>query len=171
MDINESLWKMFAFQKERNITKQCISNSILLRDFCVSCGIDAKLKAVITYHTDNEACTDVLTCHMVVETEGGLIESSYELFKHDPMYMDNITVVMKCIKSKNGSIGRGMTVKEVIANFIEFIRLADDCNNSKKDRYMIDNLNYKERKYLDEQLNYVIQNKDTLEKLKQKVKA
>ncbi len=136
---------MYAFQKERNIERQCIENSMLLRDFYLSQGINAKVKAVLSQYSENDEAR--LICHMIVEIGQGLIDPSYEIFRHDATYMDNICIVMKNIKKTvNSKAIEGISIKEVLTNFIKFIKIAERINNEEHDSFTDYNL---------EQLNYI----------------
>jgi hypothetical protein len=162
MDVNIFIWKMHAFQKEHNITNQCISNSVLLRDFLISRGLNAKVKAVLSEHCVKDEKRMVLTCHMIVDVEGqGLVDASYDIFRYDAKYMDTISVVMKRLKSMNpDAIIEGLSMREIMSKFIEFIKQAEQINDNRvvPTDYMIEQLNYIETS-----------KKMTLKQLKEKV--
>ena len=139
---------MLDFQKEHNITNQCVSNSVFLRDFLKSRGLNAKVKAVFSEHFVEEEKRMVLTCHMVVEIEEQkLVDASYDIFRYNATYMDNISTIMKRLKTTMNSdiIKEGLSMKEVVSRFIEFIKDAEKINNNEKsfvNEYMIKQLKY-----------------------------
>ena len=138
---------MLDFQKEHNIRNECVSNSVFLRDFLKSRGLTAKVKAVFSEHFVEEEKRMVLTCHMVVEVEEQkVVDPSYDICRYDAIYMDNISVVMERLKKGNPNAKlEGLSVREVVSRFIEFIKDAEDINNSKKticNEYMIKQLKY-----------------------------
>ena len=138
---------MLDFQKEHNIRNHCVSNSILLRDFLKSRGLNTKVKAVISEHCVEEEKRMVLTCHMVVEIEEEtVVDPSYDICRYNAIYMDNISIVMERLKKRNPNAKEeGLSVREAVSRFIEFIKDAEEINNSKKytcNEYMIKQLKY-----------------------------
>ena len=60
--------------------------------------------------------------------------------------MDNISIVMERLKKGNPNAKQeGLSVREAVSRFIEFIKDEEEINNSKKpicNEYMIKQLNY-----------------------------
>jgi hypothetical protein len=125
--VNQLVYAMLEYQKQNNITGKCVVNSVYLRDYLLSIGMKADVKAVIAGYINEERKEQFLVCHMVVETEQGIVDPSYEISQHDATYVDKLHNIkgwehMKTCKSE------GLSVREVITNFISFIKQADEIN-------------------------------------------
>ena len=118
---------MYNYQKKHNITKQCITNSIYLRDTLLANDIPSKVKpAIAVWTTENN---ELMVCvHMFVQYKNNMLDPSFEVFEQDAEYYDKINTVLDMIKGididKNG-----INIKDVIATYLKFIKIAERINN------------------------------------------
>ena len=124
-NVNQVLEAMLEFQKKHGIKNKCVANAVYLREYLLSIGMSAKVKAVVTYHTIEEEKAQFLTCHMVVETEQGIVDPSYDISRHNAKYFDELHNIKGFMEGKTV----GIASKELVSNFINFIDMADKINN------------------------------------------
>jgi hypothetical protein len=127
--VNQLVYAMLEYQEKNNITRECVANSVYLRDYLLSIGMKANVKAVIAGYKNEERKEQILVCHMVVETDQGIVDPSYDISQHDATYVDELHRIrgwehMKTCKKTEDSL----SVKEVITSFINFIKKADEIN-------------------------------------------
>ena len=116
---------MMEFQKKNDIKNECVGNAVYLRNYLLSIGVPAKVKAVATYHTNDELEAHCLTCHMVVDIDQGILDPSYDISRHNAKYFDEL----HNIKGFMGCLNEGLTPKEFVSKFINFIDMANKLNN------------------------------------------
>ena len=139
---------MRTFQKDNFIRNQCITNCQYLYD-CIknSCINYVKVKSVIVIsinNDDNNKKYTIVAGHLIVVLDDDCdIDPSYDVFSlKNKLYFDNIKDFMKRIRDKSIP-----SIKVVIANFLKFIKYADDINNSK--------LLISDKSFYNEQANYI----------------
>ena len=128
--IHNKITLMLAYQKKHNITKFCIANATYLKDFINSIGIACKVVPVINVMTDHTKKINIITVHMVVELDNGnMFDPSYEIYQHkDSDYFNNIADYNSWLKKAPNVISTGLSHKETVSGFIEFIATAERIN-------------------------------------------
>ena len=129
---------MYEYQKQNNITKQCVTNTQYLFDSykaSLKNRCQVKVKAVIVSST-NESMTDhFLTAgHVVVAIAdngsndfSNIIEPSYEInCRKNIEYYDN---VKDFIKYSHQELLKKYNMKVVIKGHIDFTKIAEKMNN------------------------------------------
>lgn len=132
--IIDILNKMYDYQKEHNITEQCLTNAQFLFNFINKNKLgDCKVRAVIVAINMNENKKIVCCCHFVVEFENKIIDPSYEYKKYDnAVYYTNYN---KFIDIEFGLLYRGEYSKmKYINNFLNFYKLEIEINLTKKNK-------------------------------------
>ena len=117
---------MYKYQKNNNITKQCITNSMYLRDTLIANGIHSKVNAVMAVWANND--NELYNCvHMVVEYNDFVLDPSYEIHIKDACYYDQIKLVMEMYKDNNLKLSEEQ-IKELITKHIKMIKTAERIN-------------------------------------------
>jgi hypothetical protein len=134
---------MNMFQKMNNTKGRCIDNVLFLCDTLKHHGIYAKAKAVIVCYEKNE-CDAVCHIHLVVETNEGIIDPSYEL---DSMklvaYCDQFCNAKKQIEFNFNFEESPHLLKTLmhttLTNFLRFQKIANTIN---EETFTISNYEY-----------------------------
>lgn len=124
--INDIINLMLEYQKNNNITKECITNAIYCCDQLNYNGYKSKVKAVIMTSINNEELS-VCGGHLVIDIGNNqLIDASYETnSKPNQNYFDNINNLIAMYPSiKNDKELLSFTIK----NFMNFIKIEKDIN-------------------------------------------
>lgn len=118
--------KMYEFQKEYNITKECIFNCKVYVDILKSINRNPKFKAVMVLGHYSDDTLYINGGHFVVDLDGNFHEVSYDVNKiKERHYFDNIKQVLENIdKFKNLQVSK----KDIIDNFIKFKKI-EKCLN------------------------------------------
>ena len=119
--------KMYEYQKNNNITKMCITNTMYLVDTLNENGHKASAKAVIAvsgYDTDELQ----IFIHMVVECNGHILDPSYEVHCKDAKYLDKLSAVIQLFNAEEKYSSESLTKKELITQYINFIKFAEKIN-------------------------------------------
>jgi nucleoid-associated protein YejK len=122
--MSKTLELMYQYQKNNNIVRKCLTNTQFLRDSIVFSGKKAMVRAVFAQYTFDR--TLYLVVHLVVETNGIIIDPSHEIAQHKPTYYDKIHQLPKL--SSTIEIA-GLSRKDMIKHFLSFSSHADEINN------------------------------------------
>jgi hypothetical protein len=125
---------MHQFQKENEITKECITNVQYFYDIMNTEGLCVKAKPVFAiYSIINEMQYDtIVVIHMVIELKnGGIIDPSYEISSIDDcQYCDNTKTLIKTLSTYPSPLSKEY-ITSAITKFLKFKNLADDINANK----------------------------------------
>ena len=140
--------KMYEYQKEYNITKECILNFKVL----VGLHKGAKFKAVMVLGK----CNDTLYInggHFVVEHNDEIIEASYDVYKiQKRSYYDSLKKILDELNNSKLMEKLQIDKKNIVENFIKFKKLEKCLNDN---TYGFNEL---EKFCCGFQLNYIINN-------------
>ena len=133
--ISNIILSMREFQKEKFITKQCVTNTQFLYDIITTncIGIDVKVKAVIVVSTDDETNSFTFVGgHLVlVLNDETIIDPSYDVFSlKNKSYFHNIKDVMDSFDNKSKEIIK-TKFKNEMGFHIQFMKIAEQKNNNK----------------------------------------
>ena len=118
---------MYNYQSKHNITKQCITNSIYLRDTLLANRIPSKVKPVIAVWATND--DELMICvHLVVEYKDHMLDPSFEVHCQNADYYDKLNTVLSLYKDTNVDT-RGLLPKDIISKYLKFIKIAERINN------------------------------------------
>lgn len=126
---------MREYQKENNITRQCVANAQYLYDtikmnYSFSFN-NIKTKAVIVFSNNNEEQTQkIVAGHLVIELDDGLlIEPSYDVFSlKNKSYFDNIKDLLNTFDNKD-EFKTNIKTKKLIYDHINFVKISEQINN------------------------------------------
>ena len=116
---------MREFQKKNSITKQCITNVQFLSD-CIKRNTNENIfvKAVFVLSTD----CGVFKCvsgHLVIIIDNQIIDPSHDVYsRNDRKYFDNVKDMID-----NCDDGFKPHAKDLISDFLAFMKYADQINN------------------------------------------
>ena len=134
---------MHDFQKSKNITKQCMTNTQYFYDCIKRNCPEANIRAAVVIHVAGIK----LTIHMGVLLETEWCDPSYETFSVvGATYFENIKDFRKA-EHAAGHILDPRDIEWIIAEFIKLARHAESINHGK--------LVLADRAYYDEQADYV----------------
>ena len=123
---------MREYQKENNITKQCITNSQYLYDIIkMNSSNNVKTKAVFVFSDKNEedACIFISGHLVVVLDDDTMIDPSYDIFcLKNTSYFDNIKDLMNIFDDKV-LVKTKFDIKKIIRDHIHFMKIAEQINN------------------------------------------
>jgi hypothetical protein len=115
---------MIDFQKNNNIKEQCITNTQYLYDNINHnfSNIKPKANAVICVTNNNNIIG--LIVHMVIVIENIIYDPSYEIVSYgNIVYYNNIKTLMNNLPNLPKD-----KISKTLANFIEFMEIADKIN-------------------------------------------
>jgi hypothetical protein len=130
--ISNIILSMREYQKENNITKQCITNSQYLYDIIkMNSSNNVKTKAVFVFSDKNEedACIFISGHLVVVLDDDTMIDPSYDIFcLKNTSYFDNIKDLMNIFDDKV-LVKTKVDIKKIIRDHIHFMKIAEQINN------------------------------------------
>ena len=130
--ISNIILSMREYQKENNITKQCITNSQYLYDIIkMNSSNNVKTKAVFVFSDKNEedACIFISGHLVVVLDDDTMIDPSYDIFcLKNTSYFDNIKDLMNIFDDKV-LVKTKFDIKKIIRDHIHFMKIAEQINN------------------------------------------
>ena len=132
--MNRILSDMHQFQKDNEITKQCITNVQYYYDIMNTKGFNVKAKPVIAIYSKlngNEYIT-ITVIHMVISYENGIIlDPSYEIGSiQNCQYCDTIKGLIELLSTYPSPLTKEY-IASIITQFVKFKKIADDINQDK----------------------------------------
>ena len=131
------LTKMYDFQREHDITQQCLTNAIFLHSYIKKnmSGYDCRLKAVLVVENTTPNLMIFCSNHMVMEINGRLIDPSYEYHKlANPIYYDSYqdcmdkTFNVYIDVEKYGPYKGTFSKKKYLNSFNRFVKIEQKIN-------------------------------------------
>ena len=151
--IGNIIVSMREYQKENNITKQCITNAQFIYDIIkFNSTNDVKTKSVIVFSNDKETNSVTLVGgHLVIilDDDNDVIDPSYEVFSlKNKLYFDNIDNFMSYFNEDDKiTLKSKLNIKKVISDYLKFIKISEQINNGK---FIITN-----KEFYNKQANYI----------------
>ena len=132
--ISNKIALMWQYQDIHNIKGMCIANSYYLKQFINSMNITCKMTPVISIYTDDITSRNIITVHMIVKLDNGdLYDPSWEIEKHKAYPCETVAEYNSWHKqSPVIHTTDGLSHKELIHNFIEFMATAEGINNNNR---------------------------------------
>jgi hypothetical protein len=119
---------MHTFQKMNNTTGRCVDNVLSLCDTLKHHGIDAKAKAVLVCYERPNGYDAACHIHLVVETNEGIIDPSYEVDSIKlAAYCDQFCHAKKQMEANFNFIIQPDWHK-TLTDFLRFQKIADTIN-------------------------------------------
>jgi hypothetical protein len=140
---------MREFQKEHNITSQCVTNAQYLYDIIkTNTSNDVKTKAVFVFSNDNMETAFFVGGHLVILLDDDtVIDPSYDIFcRTNNRYFDNVKDFMNIFDDKT-ALSTRIDIKKLLHDHITFMKLAERINNGE---FIIT-----EKKFYNDQADYI----------------
>lgn len=132
--MNRILSHMHQFQKDNEITKECITNVQYYYDIMNTKGFNVKAKPVVALYSklNGNEHTTITVIHMVIEYENGIIlDPSYEISSiKNCQYCDSIKVLIELLSTYPTPLTKEY-IASILTQFIKFKKIADDINLDK----------------------------------------
>lgn len=132
---------MHKYQEENNIKAMCLTNCQFYLDSMRASGLYAKAVAVLALDFAKDGSVAIITVHMVIETKDGIVDPSWEHSKNKNLqYVDTLAYInwSGCESMKIGGLSR----RELVETFIEFIKNAEIINNDENKCLITDKAYY-----------------------------
>jgi len=130
--IRNVILSMREYQKENNVTKQCVTNAQYLYDIIkMNSTINVKTKAVLVFSKNNEENSFTIVSGHLILTLGDetVIEPSHEIFCYqNKSYFDNIKDLMSIFDDKV-KLKSNIDIKKVISDHMHFMKISEQINN------------------------------------------
>jgi hypothetical protein len=126
---------MHKYQEENNVKAMCLTNCQFFLDCMRASGLNAKAVAVLALDCAKDHSVAITTVHMVIETKDGVVDPSWEHSKNENLQYVKTLSCLDWTGCENKEI-EGMSRRELVETFIEFIKYAETMNND-EDTFLI----------------------------------
>jgi hypothetical protein len=119
--IENTILHMRQFQKDNNITKQCMTNSQYLYDTIKmnSSYTNVYIQPFMVCYSKINGLFSCMCIHLAVVIDDEILEPSNEIYElNDAVYCKNVSQLKGCLSRR-----------EYIKKFIDFYKLAETMNN------------------------------------------